>query len=107
MPWREGVKTEDIKFGEYVDRTNAFGEPERAPIKYAMIEYTRACLQRRVVEFGSGCDELKKQLKEQEMVVSSWDKPRYTHPEGAHDDLAWAFMMALYAARRWIDESSY
>ncbi|MDA4124031.1 MAG: hypothetical protein OK438_01080 [Thaumarchaeota archaeon] len=67
-----------------------------------MVECAGACLQKGVVEFGSGTDELKKQLKEQEMVIGAWDKPRYAHPEGLHDDLAWAFMMALYVGRRWL-----
>jgi hypothetical protein len=67
-----------------------------------MAEYTRACLQWGVMKFGSGCDELKKQLKEQEMVFGALEKPEYAHPEGQHDDLAWVFMMALYAARRWL-----
>ena len=97
-----GVRTEDIKFGEYVETTNILGEHERAPIKYAMVEYTRACLQAGRVSFGSGCEDLIRQLRELEMVLGAWEHPKYEHPEGSHDDLAWAFMMALYAGRRWI-----
>jgi hypothetical protein len=100
-----GVITEDIKFGEYVDWTNVYGNRERAPVKHAMMEYGRACLQAqppKVVFHKKGSEELIQQLKEQELIVSAQDKPTYAHPEAHHDDLAWAFLMALYASRSWL-----
>lgn len=98
------VKTEDIKFSEYVDWTNVYGEHERAPVKFAMAEYARACLQSKPpkVTFSKGTEELQQQLREQEMVIGATDKPTYRHPSGRHDDLAWAFLMALYASRSWL-----
>jgi hypothetical protein len=33
------------------------------------------------------------------MLMGAAERPGYSHPEGNHDDLASAFMMALYAAR--------
>ena len=96
--------TEDIKFGQYVDWTNVYGQREHAPVKYAMMEYARACLQKGMVSFGRSAEstELIQQLKEQELVVTAQDKPSYAHPENRHDDLAWAFLMALYVSRQWL-----
>jgi hypothetical protein len=105
MLTREGVKVEDIKFGSYVEYTQPWGDRERAPVKYAMMEYARACLQHdppRVVFPAHGAEELIQQLKEQELIVGPTDRPTYAHPDGRHDDLAWAFLMALYVARTWI-----
>lgn len=102
-----GVKTEDIKFGEYVEYTNPWGEHERAPVKYAMMEYARACLQAQPPQVvysrkSPEGEELHRQLSEQQLIVGPTDRPTYAHPEGRHDDLAWAFLMALYTAREWI-----
>jgi len=103
MFWTRGVKTEDIKFGEYVDYTSPWGSHERAPVKYAMMEFARACLQEGKVKFPKrGLEDLIQQLQEQQLIVGPTDRPTYQHPEGKHDDLAWAFLMALYTARPYI-----
>lgn len=101
----QGVLIADIKFGEYVDWTNPWGTIEHAPIKHAMIEYARACMQEKIVHLpktGSSetGDELLRQLREQEIVKGSENgRIVYGHPENRHDDLAWAFLMALYVSR--------
>ena len=106
----QGVKTEDIKFGEYVEWTSPWGQRERAPVKYAMMEYARACLQSdppKVRFPKNGAEALLQQLKEQELVVGSTERVTYAHPEGKHDDLGWAFLMALYSSRRWLTGGGY
>jgi hypothetical protein len=104
-----GIRTEDIKFGEYVEYTSPWGDHERAPVKWAMMEYARSCLQHEPpqVKFGRGSEELQKQLAEQELIVGPTERPTYQHPEGRHDDLAWAFLMALYTARKWLTSGGF
>lgn len=100
-----GVPTEDIKFGEYVNWVSPWGDRERAPVKFAMFEFARACLQHDPpqVQFSkTGSEELIQQLKEQELILGAADHPTYRHPEGRHDDLASAFLMALYVSRAWV-----
>ena len=100
--YARGVVTQDIKFGAYVDWTNPYGDKEHAPVKYAMVEYARACLQSGFVKFPSNAGELVQQLREQEIMIGAADRPQYAHPEGRHDDLAWAFLIALYVSRPWL-----
>lgn len=100
---KNGVVTMDIKFGEYVDWTNPWSLREHAPVKLAMVEYARACMQSGFVEMpDQGTEELRLQLAEQEIKPGVSDRIQYQHPEGRHDDLAWAFMINLYVARRHI-----
>ena len=100
---KNGVHTDDIKFGEYVDYTNPWGVYKHSPVKQAMVEYDRACKQSGFVETPkNGTEELRRQLDEQYIVDSASERVRYSHPEGRHDDLAWAYLIALYVSRRWI-----
>ena len=98
-----GVHTDDVKFGDYVDWTNPWDMREHAPVKQAMVEYARACMQSGFVEImEGGTEELRQQLAEQEIMPTSSDRIKYAHPQGRHDDLAWAFLINVYVARRYI-----
>lgn len=100
---KNGVRTDDIKFGEYVDYTNPWGLKEHASVKYAMVEYARACGQSGFVDIPPGnTEELRRQLAEQTIVDSKSERTTYTHPENRHDDLCWAFLINLYVSRRFI-----
>lgn len=113
---RQGVRTEDVKFGEYTDWVNATGIREHGPVKHAMIEYARRALQDRLVNLprdglNATSDELLKQLREQEIIKGTITRTgletesarvQYGHPSSQHDDLAWSFLMALYVARKWL-----
>lgn len=103
-----GVKTDDIKFGEYVDYTNPWGYREHASVKYAMVEYARACGQSGFVEIHDGPNtaELKRQMSEQYIKNSDSERTTYSHPESRHDDLFWAFLINLYVSRRYITGTS-
>lgn len=46
-----------------------------------------------------GAEELLTQIREQERIISQTGTIRYEHPQGRHDDLFWAFAMAVHVAR--------
>jgi hypothetical protein len=103
-----GVSTSGINFGRTIDWTNPWGKNERASIKQAMIEFARACMQEKKVKLpkqgtNKTSDEFLAQLREQQIVGgSNSGHVRYAHPRGRHDDLAWAFLMALFESRTWL-----
>ena len=105
---KNGVHTDDIKFGEYVEYTNPWGIREHASVKYAMVEYARACGQSGFVEIHDGPNtaELKRQMSEQYIKNSDSERTTYSHPESRHDDLFWAFLINLYVSRRYITGTS-
>jgi hypothetical protein len=103
-----GLTIEDIKFGEYTEWVSPLGEKEHATMKQAMIEYARQCYQEGyldtpVMGISPDVDQLIVQLKEQEILDAKHGQEtvrvRYGHPSGHHDDMAWAFLMALYVSR--------
>ena len=105
MLFANGVRAEGIKYSQVLEWTNPWGDRERAPVKYAMVEYGRACMQAGYVEIpskGAAAQELIKQLSQQEIAPTTSDRVKYAHPEGLHDDLAWAFLMWLYVSRTWL-----
>lgn len=112
-----GVRTQDINYGNKVHPiwvTEDSKVAKLSPIKHEMIQWYRWCaFQKRVKfpEFGKKKldDELMQQLKQQELLQGADPehhenaKIQYGHPSGTHDDLAWAFLMALYVGRPWIE----
>lgn len=104
MLWRAGIKAEGIKFSDVVEWQSPWGEREHSPIKYAMVELARAVMQLGYVDLpktGAAAKELIVQMGEQEIMPTS-GRPKFAHPAGRHDDLMWAFCMALYVSRRWL-----
>jgi hypothetical protein len=104
-----GVRTLDINFGEYVDWQDPWsGNRSKVSVKYAMVQYCRYCSQLGLVELPNNVPRLQEQLKEQELVQGADPehhedtRVKYGHPSGTHDDLCWAFLMALYVSRRWL-----
>ena len=113
MLFHKGVLVSDIKFGEYVDWTNPYGTREHTSIKHAMIEFARAMMQEKRIKLprqglSQTSDDLLQQLREQEIIKGADPEHHsnarivYGHPSGSHDDLAWAFLMALYVSRPWL-----
>jgi Terminase RNaseH-like domain len=104
------VSTTGIKFGESINWKSPWGAEERVSTKQAMVEFARACMQQKKVklpkrDISETSDELLTQLREQEIANGAdAGQMRYTHPSNSHDDLAWAFLMALYASRRWLSD---
>jgi hypothetical protein len=105
-----GVATSGINFGRSEDSKDSWGRTERKPMKQVMIEFARACMQEGRVKLpkrgiGKTADELLNQLREQQIVSHDGGRVRYDHPNNSHDDLAWAFLMALYSSRKWLSPS--
>ena len=94
--------TNEISFSE---RLKALGLPVNAlrfsaPLKHEMVSDVVLFLsQEKVLLPRKGAEELLAEIREQERTISQAGTIRYEHPQGRHDDLFWAFAMAVHAAR--------
>lgn len=97
--------TNEISFSE---RLKALGLPVNslrfsAALKHEMVSDVLLFLGQGKVLLprmrGKGAEELLAQIREQERTISQAGTIRYEHPQGRHDDLFWAFAMAVHVAR--------
>ena len=114
---KAGVRTFDLNYGKKVAPVwvnEVSDDAKLSPIKHEMIQWYRWCAFEKKVKMLDGqkyplAGELMKQLKEQGLILGADPEHhenaavKYGHPSGTHDDMAYAFLMALYVARPWIE----